>query len=38
MRDSGPFIFAQVKFNVGVDEIVDKILEAKERAVYYLDF
>jgi urease accessory protein len=38
MRDSGPFIFAQVKFNQGVDEIVEKILDAKKRAVYSLSF
>ncbi len=38
MRDSGPFIFAQVKNNQGVDEIVEKILDAKKRAVCNLVF
>ena len=28
MRDAGPTIFAQVKHGVGVQEIVDKVLEA----------
>ena len=38
MRDSGPFIFAQVKHNQGVDEIVEKILDAKKLAVCNLAF
>jgi urease accessory protein len=38
MRDSGPFIFTQVKFNKGVDEIVEKILDAKKRVVCSLSF
>ncbi|KVI00899.1 hypothetical protein Ccrd_020839 [Cynara cardunculus var. scolymus] len=30
MRDGGPFVFAQVKHGVGVEEIVDNILQAWE--------
>ncbi|KNC97299.1 urease accessory protein UreG [Spizellomyces punctatus DAOM BR117] len=32
MRDGGPTIFAQVKNGVGVDEIVNRILEAAKKA------
>lgn len=33
MRDQGPTIFAQVKNNVGVDEIIQKIFDAKAALV-----
>ncbi|GLT68363.1 hypothetical protein SLA2020_406050 [Shorea laevis] len=32
MRDGGPFVFAQVKHGVGVEEIVDHVLQAWEVA------
>ncbi|KAG6547239.1 hypothetical protein Mapa_011175 [Marchantia paleacea] len=32
MRDGGPFVFAQVKHNIGVSEIVNHILSAWEEA------
>ena len=32
MRGTGPFIFAQVKNGVGVDEILDHILHAWQHA------
>jgi Ni2+-binding GTPase involved in maturation of urease and hydrogenase len=35
MRDNGPLIFAQVKFGKGVDEIVQKIMDAKDQAVCF---
>ena len=33
MRDGGPTIFSQVKNDVGVDEIIQKILDAKKSVV-----
>lgn len=33
MRDTGPFVFAQVKNGVGLEEIVRHVLEARERAI-----
>jgi urease accessory protein len=33
MRGSGPYVFAQVKHGVGVDEIVDHILHARQHAL-----
>jgi urease accessory protein len=32
MRGSGPFVFAQVKNGVGVDEIIDHIIHAWQHA------
>jgi urease accessory protein len=32
MRGDGPFIFAQVKHGVGVDEIIDCIIHAWQHA------
>jgi len=33
MRGSGPFVFAQVKHGVGVEEIIDHVLHARQHAV-----
>jgi urease accessory protein len=33
MRGAGPYIFAQVKNSVGVDEIVDQIIHARQHAL-----
>ena len=33
MRGKGPFVFAQVKNGVGVDEIIDHILHAWQHAM-----
>jgi urease accessory protein len=33
MRGSGPFLFAQVRHSVGVDEIVSRILHARQHAI-----
>lgn len=33
MRGSGPFVFAQVKHGVGVDEILDHVLHARQHAL-----
>ncbi|GEM_PF-2537740 len=33
MRGAGPYVFAQVKMGVGVDEIVDHILHVRQHAL-----
>jgi urease accessory protein len=33
MRDGGPFIFAQVKNGIGIEEIVEQILRVRQATV-----